>query len=149
MNKAFVREIEDGPSRCPKCQGIGQPVGAETLAAQLPETERRRFAQSASFCPNAACSVVYFDDFGAIVLRDAFAQPIPLKDLDAPLCSCFGLMREDIERDVAEGVVTRTKAVVLQAQSEAARCRTRAPNGQSCLSAVQGYFLQCKKSEKS
>jgi hypothetical protein len=144
MNKAFVREIEDGPSRCPKCGSVGLPVGDETLTAWLPAAERRQFTQTAAFCPAAQCAVVYFDDFGTVVTRDAITVPIPVKDLDAPLCSCFGLTREEIERDVAEGVVTRTKAAVLQAQSPEARCRTRAPHGQSCLAAVQGYYLQCR-----
>jgi len=142
MNKAFVREIDDGPSRCPRCGSVGQPVGDETLSAQLSADDRKQFVQTALYCPDTQCNVVYFDDFGAVVTRDAFAQPIPLKDLDAPLCSCFGLTREDIERDVAEGVVTRTKATVLKAQSDEARCRTRAPNGASCLAAVQGYYMQ-------
>jgi len=145
MNKAFIREADDGPSRCPRCSSVGQPVGDETLTAQLPPPARKKFALTASFCADPQCPVVYFDDFGEVVTRDAFAVAIPIKDLDAPLCSCFGLTREDIERDVAEGVVTRTKATVLQAQSDAARCRTRAPNGASCLAAVQGYYLRCRQ----
>jgi hypothetical protein len=149
MNKAFVREVEEGPSRCPRCGSVGDVVGEETLRAHLSERDRQRFVQTALFCPHPRCPVVYFDDFGAEILRDSFTAPIPVKDVDAPLCSCFGLTRDDIESDVAEGVATRTKAVVQRAQSAEARCRSLAPNGRSCLAAVQGYFMKCWQQAQS
>lgn len=145
MNKAFIREPDEIASRCPKCQSIGQPVGPQTLNAQLPAAIRKTLAESASFCPDDRCDVVYFDDFSGIVTRQVFDRPIPIKDSTAPLCSCFGLTREDIEQDVMEGVVSRTKAAILRAQSSAAHCATLAPNGRSCVADVQGYFFKCKQ----
>lgn len=145
MNKAFIREPDEIASRCPKCQSIGHPVGPQTLNAQLPEATRRTLAETASFCPDSRCDVVYFDDFSGVVTRQAFDRPIPIKDAEAPLCSCFGLTREDIEQDIAEGVVSRTKATILRAQSSEAHCATLAPNGRSCVAEVQGYFLKCKQ----
>lgn len=149
MNKAFVREPDDAASRCPQCQSLGQPVGPQTLNAQLSPDMRRNLAESASFCPDPLCDVVYFDDFSGVVTRSAFQQPIPVKDMEAPLCSCFGLTREDVEDDLAEGTVTRTKAAILKAQSPDARCSTLAPNGRSCVTEVQGYFLRCKQRRSS
>ena len=145
MNKAFMREPDEATSRCPSCQTIGQPVGPQTLNAQLKPELRRRLAESASFCPNGQCDVVYFDDFSGVVTRESFSDLIAIKDADAPICSCFGFKRDDIEEDIAEGVVTRTKAAILKAQSGEARCTTLAPNGRSCISDVQGYFLKCKQ----
>lgn len=145
MNKAFIREPDEIASRCPKCQSVGQPVGPQTLNAQLPAELRRTLAESASFCPDDRCDVVYFDDFSGVVTRQAFDRPIPIKDVAAPLCSCFGLTREDIEQDIAEGVVSRTKAAILKAQSNEAHCATLAPNGRPCIADVQGYFLKCKQ----
>jgi len=145
MNKAFIREPDQTVSKCPRCQSLGQPVGPQTLNAQLPANLRKRLAESASFCPDPACDVVYFDDFSGQVTRTEIGHPIAVKDPDAPLCSCFGLTRDDIEQDVAEGVVTRTKAAILQAQSGAGRCTTLAPNGRTCVADVQGYFLKCKQ----
>lgn len=144
MNKAFLREPDQVDSRCPACDAVGQSVGPQTLAAQLSDELRRRFADSAAFCRTENCPVVYFDDFGAKVSRDEISHAIPLKDVDAPLCGCFGLTRDDIEQDVAEGVVARTKAVVLKAQSAEARCSTYSPNGRSCIADVQGYYVRCK-----
>jgi hypothetical protein len=145
MNKAFVREPDQTVSRCPGCQSIGQPVGPQTLNAQLEPGIRKALAESAFFCSESQCDVVYFDDFSGQVTRREFAGPIPIKDVVAPLCSCFGLTRDEIEQDIAEGIVTRTKAAVLQAQSDAARCSTRAPNGRSCVAEIQGYFFKCKQ----
>lgn len=147
MNKAFLREPDQADSRCPVCDAVGQSVGPQTLAAQLSDELRRRFANSAAFCRSETCPVVYFDDYGATVRREEILHAIPLKDVDAPLCGCFGLTRDDVEQDVAEGVVTRTKAVVLKAESAEARCSTHAPNGRPCLAEVQGYYLRCKNSK--
>ncbi len=149
MNKAFIREPDEMASRCPRCHSIGQPVGPQTLNSQLDSEVRRSLAESACFCPDTQCDVVYFDDFSGIVTRGSFRQPIPIKDVEAPICSCFGIKRDDIEDDISEGTVERTKAAILKAQSNEARCRTLAPNGRSCLSEVQGYFMRCKqKNEK-
>lgn len=147
MNKAFLREPDQTESRCPSCGTIGQSVGPITLTAQLPDELRRRFADSADFCRSEQCPIVYFDDFGAAVRREEIPHAIPLKDVEAPLCGCFGLTRDDIEQDIAEDVVTRTKAVVLKAQSSEARCTTHSPNGRPCLAEVQGYYIRCKNAK--
>ena len=144
MNKAFVREPDEYPSHCPGCHSTGQPVGPETLDAQLPDDVRRSLAESAYFCPDGLCDVVYYDDYDATVGRKQFAHLIPIKDADAPICSCFGVRREDIELDVEEGSVVRTKAAILKAQSDEARCKTKAPNGRSCVQEMQRYYLKHK-----
>ena len=145
MSKAFVREPDEFPCRCPVCQTTGQPVGPETLNAQLDYDVRTSLAESAYFCPDALCDVVYFDDYSAVVSRSEFKQLIPIKDAEAPICSCFGLKREDIELDVAEGTVARTKAAVLKAQSCDARCMTKSPNGRSCVQELQCYYIKHKQ----
>jgi hypothetical protein len=145
MNKAFIREPDEMASRCPKCESIGQPVGPQTLNAQLPPDVRRGLAESAYFCPDSLCEIVYFDDFSGVVTRAALGPLIPIKDADAPICSCFGLKRDDIEDDIAAGSVVRTKAAILKAQSDESRCTTLAPNGRSCVAEVQSYFLKCKQ----
>jgi hypothetical protein len=145
MNKAFLREPEQIDSRCPGCQSVGQAVGPATLDARLSADARRALADSAYFCPNGRCQVVYYDDFASIVTRDAFPEPIPINDADAPLCSCFGVTRSDIEADVEEGVVSRTRTAVLKAQSDQAKCAILAPNGRSCVPEVQGHYIRCKQ----
>jgi len=144
MNKAFMREPDQVDSRCPRCDSAGHPVGPQTLAARLSTDARKALAESGYFCPNSQCDVVYYDDFGSVVMRDAVPGPIPIKDPDAPLCACFGLSRDDIEQDIAEGGVARTRAAVLRAQSDEARCTTLAPNGRTCVPEVQGCYLRLR-----
>lgn len=145
MNKAFMREPDEFPSRCPSCQSIGQPVGPETLNSQLPIDTRRSLSETAYFCPDSQCDVVYFDDYSAVVTRREFHGVIAIKDAEAPLCSCFGLKRDDVELDIANAEVFRTKAAILKAQSSDARCTTQAPNGRSCVQEIQRYFLKLKQ----
>ena len=145
MNKAFLREPEQTDARCPGCQSVGQAVGPQTLNTQLKPDVRKSLAESGYFCPNGRCQVVYYDDFEGAVSRDSFTEAIPLKDADAPLCACFGVTRSDIEADVEEGSVTRTRAAVLKAQSDAARCESLAPNGRTCAPELQRYYLRCKQ----
>lgn len=145
MNKAFIREPDQVDSRCPRCGSPGHPVGPQTLAAWLSVDARKVLAESAYFCPDSICEVVYYDDFEGVVKRDAVPGPIPIKDSDAPLCACFGLTREDIDQDIEDGGVVRTRAAVLRAQSGEARCVTMAPNGRPCVPEVQGYYLKRKQ----
>ena len=145
MNKAFIREPDQVASRCPKCDSAGHPVGPQTLIAHLTAEILKSLAESAYFCPDSHCEIVYYDDYGGIVLRASVPGRIPIKDIDAPLCACFGLTREDIEQDLEEEVVTRTRAAVLRAQSDASRCTTLAPNGRSCIPEVQGYYFKRKQ----
>ncbi|WP_336521924.1 hypothetical protein [Planctellipticum variicoloris] len=142
MNKAFVREPDETVSRCPACEGPGVVVRTTTLDAWVPGELRRRFTDSACFCGDPDCDVVYFDDLGGSVTRPELQRPVPGKDLDAPLCACFGLTREDIDDDIAEGGVIRTRTAVQRANSPEARCGALSPCGQSCAPAVQAYYMK-------
>ena len=145
MNKAFMASRNKLIGRCPRCNSAGHSVGPQTLAAHLTDELRKGLADSAYFCPDSQCDVVYYDDYGGVVRRTSVKGPIPIKDIDALLCACFGLTREEIEQDVDEGVVVRTRAAVLRAQSDEARCSTLAPNGRTCVPEVQGVFPKCKQ----
>jgi hypothetical protein len=88
--------------------------------------------------------VAYFDGLERLVLAADLRQAAYPKDQTAPICACFGLTRADIEQDVADGVVTRTRAALERAKSADARCAELAANGQSCVAFVQKYFMQCR-----
>lgn len=142
MNKAFVREADDIAPRCPGCDSPGQEVLPDTLAAQLTPELRTGLTESAWFCAFDRCEVVYFDAFGRSVRATQIAQPVWPKDPAAPLCPCFGLTSADIELDLAEGTVTRTRACVQRAQTPEARCTVTNPAGQSCVAEVQRYYMK-------
>jgi len=86
---------------------------------------------------------------GSITL-DAFVRPEDRAQLGETACfcpseTCFGFGREEIEADVREGVATRTRALIERAKSSEARCSKMAPNGQSCVPAVQRYFMKFRQ----
>lgn len=144
MNKAFVREPDHDADYCPRCGEKGQEVSRETVRAYVPEEKARMVTDPANFCPSPQCDVAYFDAFERVVLAADLSRPVYPKDTDAPLCACFGLTRRDVEQDIAEGVVTRVKAILEKAKSPAARCAEKAANGQSCVAYVQKYYMQCR-----
>lgn len=142
MNKAFIREPDSTSEYCPRCGTLGQPVVKETLDAHIAVDKRRAIGDSGCFCPSPQCDVAYFDAFHRMVLVADLSQPVYPKDLDAPICACFGLTRDDIERDIEEGTVVRTRAILERAKSHEAQCTRKAANGQSCVAYVQKYYLQ-------
>ncbi|MDZ4782948.1 MAG: hypothetical protein SGJ19_22100 [Planctomycetia bacterium] len=145
MNKAFVRETDDTASaHCPRCGSAGTCVGSETLEAWLSPAARRTLPDRASFCPYPRCEVVYFDQFDRVVTVDEIERPIYPKHPSAPLCGCFGFSLDDIEADLAEGGVARTKAIVARAQTAEAHCLTAAVDGRSCVGEVQKCYLRLK-----
>lgn len=144
MNKAFVREPDQTSEYCPRCGTKGEPVGGKTLTTWLSEEQRSRIAVPANFCPSPQCPVAYFDAFERTISAADLSRPVYPKNSNAPICACFGLCRADIEQDVREGVVTRTKAVVEKAKSPEARCLELAANGRPCVAYVQKCYLQCR-----
>jgi hypothetical protein len=148
MNKAFVREPDRTAEYCPRCGSKGEPVGRETLESHVPAEKLGSVADPANFCPSPPCEVAYFDGFERVVLTTDLRRPVYPKDPAAPICACFGLTREDIEQDVLEGVVTRTRAVLARAKSPEARCSQAAANGRPCVAFVQKYYMQCRAGGK-
>ena len=147
MNKAFVREPDATAEFCPRCGSPGEPVDSAALPTYLSEEQRARLSLPVNFCTSPQCLVAYFDGFERSVFAADLLRPAYPKDLSAPICACFGLSRADIEQDVAEGVVTRTKAAVAQAKSPAARCTELAADGRSCVAHVQKYYVQCRNGQ--
>ncbi len=148
MNKAFVREPDQTAEYCPRCGTQGETVGSETLETYLSVAQRGRVSRRSNFCPSPRCAVAYFDSFERVILVSDLSQAIYPKDPDAPICACFGLTREEIEQDVAEGVATRTRAILEKAKSAEARCTCLAANGRSCLAYVQKYYVQCLQAKQ-
>ena len=60
----------------------------------------------------------------------------------APICACFGFGREEIEADIQEGGVRRTRDLVEKAGSPAAHCTTASASGHSCVPDVQRYYMK-------
>ena len=142
MNKAFVREPDEPDPRCPRCGVLGESVGRPTLAAHLPLEAVTQLGESACYCANPRCPVAYYDAAGAEVPLTLVREPAYPKDPDAPICSCFGLTAEQVERDARAGDPKRVRELIARAQGPEARCGTAAPGGRSCVGEVQKLFLK-------
>ncbi|RIK85081.1 MAG: hypothetical protein DCC67_04400 [Planctomycetota bacterium] len=100
MNKAFIREPEfDGRAYCPRCGTLGAPVEHEPLDVHIWPESRTKMGDFAWFCGYFQCEVAYFNRFDAVVLVGELVAPVYPKDLDAPICACFGLGYDDVEAD--------------------------------------------------
>jgi len=143
MNKAFLREPDDhGPLKCPACGSLGVAVERETWEAHVTDAAASGLATSAYFCPFPTCPVAYFDMFERQVRVDALRHPVYPKDPQAPICPCFGFTTDEIDADVSEGGVARTRSLVEKAKGPEARCRTMSPTGVSCVGEVQRYYMK-------
>ncbi len=146
MNKAFIREPDNTADYCPRCGSKGEQVGGGTLKSYLTGEQRRMVTEPANFCPSPKCRVVYFDSFERMILTTDIQRPVYPKDTTAPVCACFGLTREDIQREVQEGGKTRVKAIIEKANSPDTCCCKMAANGKPCIAYVQKYYVQCRNS---
>jgi hypothetical protein len=99
-------------------------------------------ADPACFCPFAQCEVVYFDEFERVVLQDAMAKPVYPKDLEAPICGCFGVTTDDIDADLREGGVRRLRELLAKSKSPEAHCQTMSASGQCCMPEAQRYYMK-------
>ncbi len=142
MNKAFVKEQEEGQPYCPRCKSLGESVGKTTLDALLKPDARRQLAETASFCSFPTCSVAYFDAFDRTADVSDLVKSVYPKDAQAPICPCFGLTIEDIEADIDEGTPQRVRAHRAKAQSPEAKCSVLAANGKSCIPEVQKCYMR-------
>ena len=126
----------------PAVRLVGTSVSEPTLEAQLSSTLLAVIAKAAYFCPFPTCPVVYFDAFERVVTVDQLSSPVYPKDSDAPICACFGFTTDDIDQDIAEGGVQRTRDLLAKAKSSEAQCLTKSASGESCIAAVQRYYMQ-------
>ena len=142
MNKAFVREPDQTVEYCPRCGSKGEPVASVTLKSHLTDAQFGQIADPGNFCPSPQCLVAYFDGFERMILAADLKRPVYPKDPDAPICACLGLTRAEIEEDVWEGGVARTKAILEHAKSPEACCLSMAANGRPCVPYIQKYYMQ-------
>ncbi|MDZ4657700.1 MAG: hypothetical protein SH868_09005 [Bythopirellula sp.] len=145
MNKAFVREPEDdGRAFCPRCHSLGFEVGPGPLDAHIRPESRSKLSDAAWFCNFPRCDVAYFNQFDAVVSVDELTAPVYPKDLNAPLCACFGLTYDEVAADVQDGTPTRIRELLAKSKSPDAHCRTQAADGRCCLTAVQELYMKLR-----
>ena len=143
MNKAFVREGDAPPPRCPDRVGCGQPglpVPPETIAAQLSADEAARFTSDAYYCPNPACAVGYYDAWGGHVPVTALARVTAPKDPGGAICACLGIAAADVVAEAKAGGKDLVVRIIAHARGAEARCATASPAGRSCEREVRRVY---------
>lgn len=145
MNKAFVKEPEQGDPRCPAPRGCGGPgvaVGRRTLDAQLARDVAATLGDGAYYCANPACDVAYFDAVEKTVTVDALrVVPYP-KDPAGPICPCLGIGEAEIRAEATAGCRDRVREILAAADGPTARCLTASPTGRSCATEVRRLFMK-------
>lgn len=150
MNKAFMREPDrSDEAHCPRCGSLGLPVGRETLQEFLTPEAMATVSETAFFCPFPTCEIVYFDVFDRTVGGRAVKRAIYPKDPGAPICGCFGFKRDEIELDVAEGVVNRCRELINKSKSPEAKCVIMSADGRCCVSEVQRIFMKLRQAAEA
>lgn len=148
MNKAFVREPDpDGRAFCPRCGALGVPVERGPLDGHIRAEARGKLGDSAWFCSFPRCDVAYFNLFEMTVLTDELNNPVYPKDLDAPICACFGLSYDDVEADARDDTPVRIRSLLAKSKTPAAQCSTLAADGRCCMSAVQELYMRLRSQE--
>lgn len=143
MNKAFVREPEDtGKAFCPLCGTLGIAVGAGPMDVHIQEEFRAKMHDAAWFCPFGRCDVAYFNQMESFVSVAELKSPVYPKDLDAPICACFGFTYDEVEADVRDGKPTRIRALLAKSKSPEAHCKLLAADGRCCMSAVTELYTR-------
>jgi hypothetical protein len=86
--------------------------------------------------------VAYFNAMEQTVLVSELKAPVYPRDIDAPICACFGFGYDDVEADVRDGQPTRIRQLLARSQSSEAQCRTLAVDGLCCMREVQRLFMK-------
>jgi hypothetical protein len=145
MNKAFIREPDlEGRVYCPRCGSLATSVGAGPLDTYVRGEARMRLQESAWFCSFGRCDVAYFSHLGSMVTVDELVRPIYPKDLDAPICVCFGFGYEDVVAEVDADPPLRLRELLAKTRSDEAHCAVLAPDGRCCSNALQELFVRLR-----
>lgn len=105
---------------------------------------RPKLGDSAWYCPYPHCEAAYFNLFDVVVTTEELTRSIYPKDLDAPICACFGFVYDDVAADVEGGEPRRTRELVAKTKTPAAKCQSLAADGRSCVAAVQELYMRLR-----
>lgn len=124
---------------CPVCRKTGRRMTALTLDHHVPEPLRGKLGDTAGFCSNAACDVVYFDSEGTLIRKGETVLPVTIKDPgdEVLVCYCFDFRRSDIRRDLqARGATTIPEEIKNGVREGRCDCERKNPQGTCCLGNV-------------
>jgi hypothetical protein len=136
--------------RCPVCSALGVACAGPTRVPEItlaslvrPEHHAGLPAGSVYFCPQPECDAVYFDLEGHVVHKAQLAVRVWQKerDLDVPVCYCFGHTARAIVEDarrhprptIPDGIREKIRAGLCE-------CDRKNPRGTCCLGDVAWWI---------
>jgi len=128
---------------------LGISVGSGPLDTLIRPESRGKMRDEAWFCGFPQCEVAYFNQFDAVVFVDELKGLVYPKQLDAPICQCFGFTYDDVESDARASQPMRIRELLARSKSSEARCHTLAADGRSCMGAVQELYMKLRSSTGS
>lgn len=137
-----MKEGEAPEPACPSCGTPGEPVGAQTLDAQVPTAHRGLLGDKAYYCATPTCRTGYYNGWGSTFPAEKIQNPKFPKNPDAPLCPCFMLSAADLIADAREGIKTRIQEIREEADAPDARCPKLSPDGRSCAAHAMRLFRE-------
>jgi hypothetical protein len=123
---------------------LGVPVEHGPLDEHVRPAARAKLGDFAWFCSYPLCEAAYFNLFEAVVLVEELKAPVYPKDLNAPICACFGMGYDDVVADVHDDAPHRIRDVVAQSRTADARCHALAADGRPCIAALQELYLKLR-----
>jgi len=124
---------------CPVCGNTGRRVTARTLDHHLPAQRRAAFGDTATFCLNPSCEVVYCNSAGDVIRKGETVLPVTIKDSgdDVYVCYCFEFTRGDLRSDLAKhGETDIPERIADGVRQGRCDCEAKNPQGACCLGNV-------------
>jgi len=144
----FHSPTKCGPTKCPKCGGLGKTVQRITLGALLKPESRSRIPiqDEFCFCRTPDCEVVYFRANEVLFQKDDLTVPVGPKEpgnTKTPVCYCFGWTPEKIQAEIKEtGKSTAIDQIKAQVRAGNCYCEVTNPQGSCCLGNVSQAVKQ-------
>jgi bacterioferritin-associated ferredoxin len=126
---------------CPVNGARSRKVGTLTVKSLVRKLPFRMAETQYYFCEAANCEVVYFpwDAEAPAFSREDLLVRGSAKDAGPPkrICYCFGVSREDIEREVAErGRSALAEQIGREVKAGRCACEVKNPSGRCCLGEI-------------
>lgn len=126
---------------CPVSGTRSKQVGLVTIQSLVRHLPFQMAPAQYYFCEAANCDVVYFpsNPTAPTFYRDDLLVRVGVKETDdsIPVCYCFGITREAIEKEVREtGTSTVVERIKAEVKAGRCACELKNPAGRCCLGQV-------------
>ncbi len=136
---------------CPRCGASGQSVQASTLEHLTDPRGDVGALGDPWFCRTQGCEIVYFDESGSMIPKQALRVRVFQKETDPerPVCYCFGHSVGDVLAARVAGDNEIVQAITMACRRGLDRCEETNPQGRCCLGNVRAVAKVAPPGEAS